>query len=77
MIHRTIRVTPSYIPSEAKVDHLLIVEELKDYMSKKRLAAKIKNARLYLEVRYARDISLCIPKTSDIFEKDYKNLSSE
>ncbi len=55
------------------------VEELKDYMSKKRVAAKVKNARLYLEVRYARDTSLCIPKTSDIFrlKKDYKNLSSE
>ena len=34
-------------------------------------------SRLYIEVRYARDTSLSIPKTSDIFRlmKDYKKLA--
>ena len=38
-----------------------------------------KVARLYIEVRYARDTSLSMPKNSDIFRliKDHRRLSGE
>ena len=38
-----------------------------------------KNKRLYLEIRYARDTALSVPKTSNIFrlKKNYKNLPTE
>ena len=42
------------------------------------IADKVKNQRLYLEIRYARDTSIAFPKTSDIFKlkKNYKNLET-
>ena len=51
-------------------------EEVELYVNDSEISEDIKNKRLYLEIRYARDISLSIPKTSDIFrlKKDYKNL---
>lgn len=53
--------------------------QVEDYMNDEHFTTKEKNKRLYLEVRYARDNSLSIPKTSDIFrlKKEYKNLSNE
>ena len=55
------------------------VKELEQYIAKKGISAKEKNARLYIEVRYARDTSLTLPKNSDIFrlKKEYKNLPTE
>ena len=43
------------------------------------LTEENKVSRLYLEIRYARDTSLSIPKASDIFRlmKDHKKLSLE
>ena len=54
-------------------------EAVKDFMSKEDIGEKTKEARLYLEVRYARDTALSIPKTSDIFRlmKDHKKLPKE
>ena len=38
-----------------------------------------KNARMYVEVRYAKNTSLSFPKSSDVFrlKKKYKNLSTQ
>jgi len=46
------------------------------YIQKGNINEHTKTDRLYLEVRYARDTSLSVPKTSDIFrlKQDYKNL---
>jgi len=42
-----------------------------------RILQKAKEIRLYTEIRYARDCSLSIPKSSDIFKlkRKYKNLT--
>ncbi|KAK6171675.1 hypothetical protein SNE40_018117 [Patella caerulea] len=52
------------------------IGEVDDYIANTDIQETVKSSRLYLEVRYARDTSLSIPKTSDIFhmKKDYKNL---
>ena len=52
--------------------------EVKEYISSE-LTEKLKVARLYLEVRYARDTCVSFPKNSDIFrlKKAYKNLESK
>jgi len=46
------------------------------YIQKGNINEHTKIDRLYLEVRYARDTSLSVPKTSDIFrlKQDYSNL---
>ena len=47
------------------------------YMAREDVTPKEKDTRLYLEVRYARDSCLSLPKSSDIFrlKRAYKNLS--
>lgn len=54
-------------------------EDVDAYLNNSEIRDELKNKRLYLEIRYARDISLSIPKTSDIFKlkKNYKNLPTE
>ena len=48
------------------------------YVAREDLMPKEKDTRLYLEVRYACDSCLCLPKSSDIFwlKRAYKNLSA-
>ena len=50
-------------------------EEVDEYINSG-ITEDLKNKRLYLEIRYARDMSLSIPKGSDIFrlKRNYKNL---
>ena len=50
--------------------------QVDDFVDNADIDIKVKVERLYLEVRYARDTALSVPKTSDIFrlKKDYKNL---
>lgn len=52
--------------------------EVKEFVSTN-LSEEIKVARLYLEVRYARDSCISFPKNSDIFRlmRDHKKLSSK
>ena len=52
--------------------------EVKDYLATE-ISEKEKVARLYLEVRYARDTSLSFPKNSDIFrlKRAFRNLDSQ
>ena len=53
------------------------VAEVEKFLSSN-LSESEKVARLYLEVRYARDTSVSLPKSSDVFKlkKGYKNLDS-
>ena len=50
--------------------------DLKTYMDFEGLTKEEKTDRLYYEIRYARDISLSLPRTSDIFKlrKNHKKL---
>ena len=50
--------------------------EVDTYLERTDLEEVSKVSRLYIEVRYAQDTTLSIPKTSDIFRllKDYKKL---
>ena len=50
-----------------------------EFMSSEEEDDASKVARLYTEIPYARDTSLSLPKTSDIFRlmKDHKKLSSK
>ena len=52
-------------------------EQVDKFVAKKDITEKEKQAQLYKEVRYARDSSLSLPKTSDIFKlkENYKPLS--
>ena len=52
-------------------------DQVDEYISKSDIAESSKISRMYLEVRFARDTSLSLPKTSDIFRlmKDYRKLS--
>ena len=49
------------------------------YMANRRIDADTKNARLYLEVRYARDTAHRFPKPVSLFrlKQNYKNLPSD
>ena len=53
--------------------------EVEEYVAKEDLTPKEKDTRLYLEVRYACDSCLSLPKSSDIFrlKRAYKNLSMD
>jgi len=53
--------------------------EVEKYMSATGIDEGTKVERLYMEVRYARDTSLSLPKTSDLFRlmKDYRKLPVE
>jgi hypothetical protein len=42
-------------------------KQVDDFLKRKRLSDKDKQDRLYLEVRYARDTTLSLPKFSDLF----------
>ena len=42
-------------------------KQVDDFLKRKRLSDKDKQDRLYLEVRYARDTTLSLPKSSDLF----------
>ena len=54
-------------------------EEVSEFVSRKDITNKIKQERLYTEVRYARDMSLSLPKNSELFrlKEKYKSLSIE
>ena len=53
--------------------------EVEKYMSATHMDEGTKVERLYMEVRYARDTSLSLPKTRDLFRlmKDYRKLPVE
>ena len=42
-------------------------KQVDDFLKRKRLSDKEKQERLYTEVRYARDTTLSLPKSSDLF----------
>jgi hypothetical protein len=65
--HDTLKAMGGPFTSSAAVDQYIVSSE-PDY--------ETKLSRLYLEVRYARDTSLSLPKTSDLFRliKDHKKL---
>ena len=54
-------------------------QEVDEYISNSAISNEDKQKRLYREVRYARDTTLSLPKTSDIFKlkEKYKSLSVE
>lgn len=54
-------------------------KEVNTYIENADIPDDAKNKRLYIEVRYARDTALSVPKSSDIFrlKKDFKNLSTD
>ena len=57
----------------------LVAEDVSRYVDDPNISDAQKNARLYTEVRYARNTSLSLPKSSDVFrlKKKYKNLSTQ
>ena len=59
------------------VDPFVSAPEVDLYVAREDFMPKEKDTRLYLEVRYARDSCLSLPKSSDIFQLKwaYKNLS--
>ena len=54
-------------------------EGVKEYITNKEESDEIKNKRMYIEVRHAKNSSLSFPKSSDIFrlKKAGRNLSTE
>ena len=54
-------------------------EQVREYFENTEVSDTVKNKRLYLEVRFAKNTSLTFPKVSDIFrlKRKGKNLTSE
>ena len=57
----------------------LVAEDVTRYVDDPDISDLEKNARKYVEVRYAKNTSLSFPKSSDVFwlKKKYKNLSTQ
>ena len=47
-------------------------EEVDSFMDNKDIPDRVKEDRLYIEVRYSRDTSLTLPKASDLFDLKHK-----
>ena len=52
-------------------------EEVDSFMDNKDIPDRVKEDRLYIEVRYSRNTSLTLPKASDLFDlkHKYRNLT--
>ena len=61
-------------------DLISLSSEVDDFTANDLVSDAEKNKRLYLEIRYARDTALSVPKTSNIFrlkKRNYKILPTE